>query len=131
MDYALVKLIHQTAVALSISGFFVRGVGALGDAAWVRSRAAKTLPHIVDSVLLLSALALAWMLRLHPGNAPWILAKVIGLVAYIGLGMLALKPGRPWGVRAAAWIGALAVFGWIVSVALTKNPLGFLAAAGA
>lgn len=131
MDYALVKLIHQSAVALSISGFFVRGLGALGDAAWVNSRAAKTLPHIVDSVLLLSALTLAWMLRLHPGNAPWILAKIVGLVVYIGLGMLALKPGRPWGLRATAWIAALAVFGWIVSVALTKDPLGFLAPAGA
>jgi uncharacterized membrane protein SirB2 len=131
MDYALVKLIHRSAVALSISGFFVRGLGALGDAAWVNSRAAKTLPHIVDSVLLLSALTLAWMLRLHPGNAPWILAKIVGLVVYIGLGMLALKPGRPGGLRAAAWIAALAVFGWIVSVALTKNPQGFLALAGA
>jgi len=126
MDYALIKLVHQSAVALSISGFLVRGLGALGDAHWVRSRAAKTLPHIVDSVLLLSALLLAWMLRLHPGNAPWLLAKIVGLVVYIGLGMLALKPGRPWGVRAAAWIAALAVFGWIVSVALTKDPLGFL-----
>jgi uncharacterized membrane protein SirB2 len=126
MDYALVKLVHQSAVALSISGFFVRGLGALGDAAWVKSRAAKTLPHIVDSVLLLSALTLAWLLRLHPGNAPWLLAKIIGLVLYIGLGMLALKPGRPWALRAAAWVGALAIFGWIVSVALTKNPMGFL-----
>jgi uncharacterized membrane protein SirB2 len=125
MDYALVKLVHQSAVALSISGFFVRGLGALGDAAWVKSRPAKTLPHIVDSVLLLSALTLAWMLRLHPGNAPWLLAKIIGLVVYIGLGMLALKPGRSWGVRAAAWVAALVTFGWIVSVALTKQPLGF------
>jgi uncharacterized membrane protein SirB2 len=126
MDYALVKLVHQSAVALSISGFLLRGLGALGDAAWVKGRAARTLPHIVDSVLLLSALMLAWMLRLHPGNAPWLLAKVTGLAVYIGLGMLALKPGRPWGVRAIAWIAALAVFGWIVSVALTKSPLGFL-----
>jgi uncharacterized membrane protein SirB2 len=125
MDYALVKLVHQSAVALSISGFFVRGLGSLGDAAWVKSRAAKTLPHIVDSVLLLSALTLAWMLRLDPGNATWLLAKIVGLVLYIGLGMLALKPGRPWAVRAAAWLAALAVFGWIVSVALTKNPMGF------
>jgi uncharacterized membrane protein SirB2 len=125
MDYALVKLVHQSAVALSISGFLVRGLGSLGDATWVKSRAAKTLPHIVDSVLLLSALTMAWMLRLHPGNAPWLLAKIVGLVLYIALGMLAMKPGRPWAVRAAAWLTALVVFGWIVSVALTKDPMGF------
>jgi uncharacterized membrane protein SirB2 len=41
--------------------------------------------------------------------------------------MVALKPGRPRAVRATAWVAALATFGWIVSVAITKNPLGVLA----
>jgi uncharacterized membrane protein SirB2 len=127
MDYLIVKTVHQSAVALSFAGFFARGLGALADAPWVGARAAKTLPHIVDSVLLLSALWLAWTLRLNPAEAPWLLAKIIGLLAYIGLGMLALKPGRPLAQRAFAWLAALAVFGYIVSVALTKNPLGFIA----
>ena len=122
MDYVVVKLVHQTAVTLSISGFFIRGAASLSGAQWVGSRAAKTLPHLVDSVLLLSALALAWMLRLTPGNAPWLLAKIVGLVVY------ALRPGRPLKVRAAAWVAALATVGWIVSVAVTKSPLGILSA---
>jgi len=127
MDYAVVKLVHQSAVTLSLAGFFVRGAASLAGARWVGGgRAAKTLPHVVDSVLLLSALALAWMLRLTPGNAPWLLAKVIGLIAYVGLGVLALRPGRPRGVRATAWVAALLTAGWIVSVAITKSPLGFL-----
>jgi len=128
MDYLLIKTVHQTAVALSVAGFFARGVGALGGAAWVRGRLAKTLPHLIDSVLLLSALMLAWMLRLTPGSAPWLLAKIIGLLLYIGLGVVALRPGRPLAVRASAWVAALLTFGWIVSVALTKNPLGFFGA---
>ena len=127
MDYSTVKTIHQSAVALSFAGFFARGLGALGGAAWVRARPAKTLPHVVDSVLLLSALWLAWTLRLNPAGAPWLLAKIVGLVAYIGLGMVALKDGRPLTLRATAWLAALLVFGYIVSVALTKSPLGFLA----
>jgi uncharacterized membrane protein SirB2 len=128
MDYLLIKTVHQTAVALSVAGFFARGVGALGGAVWVRGRLAKTLPHLIDSVLLLSALTLAWMLRLTPGSAPWLLAKIIGLLLYIGLGVVALRPGRPRAVRASAWVAALLTFGWIVSVALTKNPLGFFGA---
>jgi uncharacterized membrane protein SirB2 len=127
MDYFAVRTIHQTAVALSVAGFFARGLGSLLGAPWVRSRLAKTLPHIVDSVLLLSALLLAWMLRPAPAAAPWLLAKIIGLVVYIGLGMVALKPGRPAPVRAAAWVAALVTFGWIVSVAISKNPWGLLA----
>ena len=78
MDYFTVKLVHQVAVALSLTGFFVRGAASLAGAGWVQGRAAKTLPHLVDTVLLLSALTLAWMLRLTPGNAPWLLAKIVG-----------------------------------------------------
>jgi uncharacterized membrane protein SirB2 len=129
MDYFAIKTIHQVAVALSFTGFFARGAGSLAGAGWVRSRAAKTLPHIVDSVLLLSALTLAWMLHISPGAAPWLVAKIVGLVVYIGLGMVALRPRIAMPVRAAAWLAALATFAYIVSVALTKNPAGFFAAA--
>jgi uncharacterized membrane protein SirB2 len=128
LDYATVKFVHQGAVVLSLAGFCVRGAAALAGAAWVRGRAARTLPHVVDTVLLLSALVLAWMLRLTPGHAPWLLAKIAGLIVYIGLGMVALRPGRPPPVRLAAWLLALLTAGWIVSVAVTKNPWGLLAA---
>lgn len=130
MDYLTLKLVHQTAVALSITGFFIRGAASLAGASWVRSRAARTLPHLVDSVLLLSALMLAWTLRLTPDRAPWLLAKLLGLVVYVALGVVALRPGRPLAVRAAAWTGALAVVAWIVSVAMTKSPWGFVAVLG-
>lgn len=128
MDYALVKTVHQTAVVLSVGGFFARGLGALRDAAWARGRLARTLPHVVDTLLLASALWLAWLLRLSPLATPWLLAKIVGLLVYIGLGMLALRPCRPIGVRALAWLGALATVGWIASVAISKRPLGFFAA---
>ena len=127
MEYFVLKMVHQAAVVLSVAGFFARGIASLRDAAWVRGRLARTLPHIVDTVLLASALWLVWMLRLMPSAAPWLVAKIAGLLVYIGLGFIALRPGRRARVRAAAWGAALVTFGWIVSVALTKNPLGFLA----
>jgi uncharacterized membrane protein SirB2 len=126
MDYSTIKLIHQGAVSLSFVGFFARGLGAIADASWIRSRWAKTVPHVVDSVLLISALTLVWMLRINPGIAPWLLAKIVGLLLYIGLGVIALRPGSAPALRAAAWIGALTVFAYIVSVAITKNPLGLV-----
>lgn len=130
MDYYFtLKALHQTAVALSLAGFFARGLGGLAGAAWVRGRAAKSVPHVVDTVLLLSALALAWMLRLNPLTTPWLGAKIVALLVYIGLGLVALNPRRALKLRAAAWVAALASFGYIVSVALTKSawgPLGWL-----
>lgn len=130
MDYFTVKTLHQTAVALSIAGFFARGLGGLAGAAWVRSRAAKSVPHVVDTVLLLSALVLAWMLRLNPLTTPWLAAKIVALLVYIVLGMVALNPQRAPKLRATAWLAALASFGYIVSVALTKSPLGFFGGMG-
>jgi uncharacterized membrane protein SirB2 len=124
MDYLTVKLIHQSAVALSLTGFFVRGAASLSGATWVQSRMAKTLPHIIDTVLLLSALTLAWMLSLTPANAPWLMAKVVGLVAYVALGVIAMRPTRSRRVRVAAWLAAMATAGWIVSVAITKSAWG-------
>ncbi len=130
MDYPTLKLIHQGAVVLSLSGFFLRGAASLMGASWVRQRLARTLPHVIDSVLLLSALGLAWLLRLTPGNSPWLLAKILGLLLYIGLGMLALRPGRPRWQRLLAWLAALVTAGWMVSVAVSKNPAGFFAGMG-
>jgi uncharacterized membrane protein SirB2 len=127
MDYATLKVIHQSAVAISFAGFFARGVGMLGDAAWVRHRLAKTVPHLVDTVLIVSAVWLAAILRLTPSGAPWIAAKIAGLFVYIGIGMVALRFGRTKGIRASAWVLAMLVFAWIVSVAITKDPRGFAA----
>lgn len=127
LDYGTLKTVHQVAVTLSIAGFLVRGIASLMNASWVRTRSARTWPHLVDSVLLVSALMLAWMLRLDPRAAPWLTAKILALLLYIALGYVALRPGRPRPVRAVAWLAALVTFGYIVSVALSKNPAGFFA----
>lgn len=125
LDYATVKLVHQAAVVLSFTGFVARGAASLAGAGWVGSRAARTLPHVIDTVLLVSALMLVWMLRLTLDSAPWLVSKVAGLLVYIGLGVLALRAQRPLRLRAGAWVAALLTAIWIVSVAVTKDPAGF------
>jgi uncharacterized membrane protein SirB2 len=126
MNYITIRMIHETAVALSITGFFIRGLGRLVGAEPLGGRLVRSLPHAIDTVLLVSALTLAWMLGITPLSAPWLMAKVCGLVIYIGLGVVALRAGVSTGVRLAAWIGALVTVGWIVSVAITKSPWGVL-----
>lgn len=126
MDYLAVRTFHESAVALSIGGFTARAGAGLAGMAWVRTRWAKTLPHGVDTALLASALVLVAMLRVNPFATPWLLAKLCGLAAYIALGVVALRPGVARGTRAGATVAALLVAGWIVSVAITKSPLGWL-----
>jgi uncharacterized membrane protein SirB2 len=132
MGYAGLKLIHVSAVTLSFCGFAARGVGVLSGVSWVRHRLARTLPHLIDTVLLLSAVGMLWVMDLSPWALPWLRAKLIGLVVYITLGVFALRPLPAEGVassrtlRLVAWFGALVVFGYIASVAVTKSPRGVL-----
>lgn len=114
------------AVALSVIGFAARGLASLAGATWVRSRPAKIVPHVVDTLLLLSAISLVWMLGLNPLGTPWLLAKIIGLLLYIALGVVAMRANVSKPLRAVAWVAALLVIGWMASVAVSKNPLGFL-----
>lgn len=126
MDYTLVRYIHVTAVGLSIAGFFLRFIGIQIGANWALSKTARTLPHVNDTVLLISAITLVALLHINPLNQPWLVAKIVALLVYIGLGMLALKPHRRLAVRLTSGLLALVVFSYIISVAITKQVAGWL-----
>ncbi len=89
MDYAVCKPLHQSSAALLRADFVARGPGSFAQAAWVRRRTTRNVPHRVATLLL----------------AAWVVA---------------------WTLRAAACLAALAVFGWIVTFAMTKQPRGLL-----
>lgn len=127
MTYLAIKHLHVTFVVLSFVGFAARGLLMLADSPLSRTRVVKILPHVVDTGLLLSALALVFQLSPFPKDHAWLVAKVFGLILYIILGTYALRRGKTRAARALFWILAMVVFGWIVSVALTKNPWGFFA----
>ena len=126
MQYLALKWIHIGCAILSISGFTLRGILMLLDSPLLAARFARIAPHVVDTVLLASALWLAALLGQYPFVEGWLTAKVLALIAYIVLGTLALKRARSKPVRAAAFALALAAAAYIVSVALTRDPLGFL-----
>jgi uncharacterized membrane protein SirB2 len=121
LSYAVLKLVHVAAVALSFALFFLRGVWMMLDSDLLNRRWVRVLPHVDDTVLLAAGVWLAYELRLSPAT-PWLAAKLVALAVYIGLGVLALRPGRSKRVRIAAWLAALAVFGYVVAVAVEKDP---------
>ncbi|MEO7576507.1 MAG: SirB2 family protein [Massilia sp.] len=112
--------------ALSGGFFLLRGAWMLGASAMLRRGWVKRLPHRVDSLLLASAITLAVWSGQSPFEQPWLGAKITALIAYILFGTLALKRGRTRAVRGAAFAAALLCYGYIVTVAVTKNPLFFL-----
>ena len=120
--------LHITCALISISGFVLRGIWMLRDSQRLRARWVRIAPHVVDTLLLATGLVMVFRLRLYPGQQAWLTAKLVALVVYIVLGMIALKRGKTKIQRAWAWGGALLVFAYILAVANTRaiNPLPVL-----
>lgn len=125
--YGLIKAVHVGSVLVSFSLFFVRGLWMMHAPARLSLRWVRVMPHIVDTLLLGSALTLAVLSRQYPFVQPWLTAKVVALLAYILIGMFALRRGPSRATRIAAWCVALGVFAYIVGVALTRDPWVFAA----
>ena len=125
MIYPALKHLHVTCVALSGLGFALRGFWMLTDSPRLGLRWVRVVPHVVDSLLLGSAVALAVLTAQYPFVQGWLTAKLAGLLVYILCGTMALKRGRTKASRAVFFFAALMAFAWIVSVALTKNPVVF------
>ena len=126
MDYLLVKQVHVTCAVLSVGGFALRGTLMLRESGLLQSRLARVGPHVVDTLLLASAIALSWQSGQYPFAQSWLTAKLLALVAYVALGTIALKRGRTRAVRSVAFVLALATVLYLFSVALTRHAAGFL-----
>lgn len=122
LKYLLVKTVHVSCVVISISLFAVRGMLQLQDRPWRQWLVLRLGPHIVDTLLLSSALWLAWLIGQYPFVNGWLTAKVLALLAYILLGRRALGRHTPPGQRLPFLVAALISVGYIVGVALTHSP---------
>lgn len=112
-----IKSLHVFCVALSISGFFVRGLWMLSDSAYLQRRWVRILPHVIDSILLFSGVSLAVLLQLNPLEQQWLWVKLLLLLMYIVFGSIALKRGRNKFQKTVAWLLALLVVLMMVFIA--------------
>lgn len=130
MGYLALKHFHVACVVLSGGGFVLRGLWMMADSPNLARPWVRVAPHIVDTALLASAIALSLLSQQYPLVEAWLTAKVLALFAYIGAGSIALR-GRSRRLRVVAWCAALLIFGYIVSVALARDPRGFIGWSGA
>jgi uncharacterized membrane protein SirB2 len=119
--YLALKHLHVTCVVLSGTGFFLRGCWMLLESPWLQHRLTRTLPHLVDTLLLSSAITMAVLSQQYPFAQDWLTAKFFGLLAYIVFGSLALKRGKTKPHCLVYFGCALLSFAYIVSVALTRQ----------
>ena len=124
--FAALKLVHMSCAFLSISGFTLRGYWMISGNPLLHSRPARIAPHIVDTLLLATAVGMLFIWRVSPLQVDWLCAKIVVLIAYIGLGMVALRFAKTRRVKTIAWLLALCCAGYIIVVAYSKNPMGFM-----
>lgn len=125
--YVEIRAVHIGAVTLSgllmpLRGFAYNWLGAT----WVMAWPVRTLSYVIDTVLLTAALMLTTIIQQFPFVDSWLTMKVLLLVAYIMLGYYALR-GRSVRIRWASLAGAALVYGLIISVARSHDPLGLFA----
>ncbi|MCJ7557912.1 MAG: SirB2 family protein [Gammaproteobacteria bacterium] len=125
MLYLYVKHLHVFFVAISIALFIFRGGLMFMDSKWLQLPLLKYTPHLVDTLLLASAIWLMFLIHQYPIAQSWLTVKVVLLLVYIVLGSFALKRGRSKFQRAIYFALALTVVLFMVSVARAHQPLGW------
>lgn len=121
------KLVHVSAVVLSGSGMLLRGIAVQLDWPVMRQKWTRIVPHVVDTVLLLSAIGLCLQFSWYPIQQGWLSTKVVALLVYIALGTYAIKRGKTKAQQRVFLVLAMLCFCYIVGVALNHNSLSFFA----
>ncbi len=126
MIYLVTKNLHITLVALSLFFFLIRAIYSVRESPQLERHWAKILPHLVDTLLLISGIMLMVLLKAWPHQTPWLSAKLIALFFYISIGSMAIKRARTPRGRALSTFLAILVFAYMASVAITKTATPFV-----
>ncbi len=122
--YLWLKNAHVALAYVTVAGFLVRGIWAIIGSPLREQRWVRIAPHVVDTLLLALGITLAVMLSVSPLEHAWLNAKIVGLLAYIGFGVMTMRAStRP--LKLVGFVCALACVGYIFAVALSKQAWPF------
>lgn len=124
--YNALKHIHISTVSISLLLFISRAILLFSQSPRLHHPALRVLPHLNDTILLLSAISMLVVAELIPnGENIWLLAKIIAMVVYIMLGMTLFKWAKSMLTKQLVFILALLTYGYIIHTGIYKtiNPL--------
>jgi len=121
----IVKTIHVLCAIISICGFTYRGILKLTRPDRLRRKWLRIAPHVIDALLLVSAISLVFQTGYYPTEHSWVTAKIIALVVYILLGLFTLRFSKDARQTRLAFIGALLCYTYIIAVAINKSAWPF------
>ena len=119
--YETLKLAHISCVVISGSLFVYRYARRSLHPDRALSKPLKVLPHINDAVLLSCAIGMLSLIGLNPFTTPWLLAKIVALVAYIVLGTICMHSLPGSRRQSVSFVAAISVFAYILLVSLNKQ----------
>ena len=122
--YIAFKHLHVLFVVISVALFMLRFFWVLKSPQQLQKKWVKIVPHVNDTFLLLSAIAMIIIVGGAPIGAAWLSNKIIGLVGYIIFGLIAFKASS----AAWRWVGFLGAVAWLLflfHVAYSKMPVLF------
>jgi uncharacterized membrane protein SirB2 len=120
----LVKEFHVALAFITVAGFVARAALAMADNQLRNTKFVRIAPHVIDTLLLVFGITLAVQLSLSPVSNGWLMAKIVGLLAYIGFGVLTMR-ARSTPLRLLGFVGAIASVGYIFAVAYSKQVVPF------
>ncbi len=121
--YPAIKHIHLTLIAMSVLFFIVRFALHLKQSAIMEKKFVKIAPHVIDTFLLLSGLALCFIIKQYPFQDAWLTEKIGAVFAYIFLATIAMKANRNKLFKTFAALGALAWVMYAAKLAMFKQAI--------
>ena len=125
--YLTVKTIHMPCALISITGFLFRAYLMLIESKWQKHSLVLVLPHVIDTVFLLSGATIAFMVNFGFFSQLWLTTKVSLLMVYLLFVGLTLNRGKTRRIRIVCFFLAVATFIYIVGVAVQKSPASWFA----
>ncbi len=122
----MLKNFHIMLAYLTTLGFVVRGLWSILDSPLRNQKWIKIIPHVIDTLLLVLGVTMAINIGASL-TSDWLAAKLIGLLGYIGFGVLAMR-ARTVPLKILGYVAALVCVVYIFGVAFTRSPLPLAAA---